>query len=73
MSRALPGEIEAPGAVPSVGAAPWALARRRLLRNRVAMAMLILLLVILALSLAAPLYAMYLAHTATFPCRLRPR
>src|SRR2546426_1136958 len=38
-----------------VGASPWALARRRLLRNRVAMAMVAVFVVIVALCLAAPL------------------
>ena len=37
-----------------VGASPWVLARRRLLRNRVAMAMVGVLVLIVALCLAAP-------------------
>jgi Tfp pilus assembly protein PilN len=40
-----------------VGASPWALARRRLRRNRIAMAMLGVFLVIVLACLAAPLYA----------------
>jgi peptide/nickel transport system permease protein len=53
------------GAVPS-GASPWALARRRLLRNRIAMAMLGVLVTIVVLCLAAPLYAHHVAHTDPF-------
>ncbi|HMB81911.1 MAG TPA: ABC transporter permease [Vicinamibacterales bacterium] len=50
----------------SVGASPWALARRRLRRNKVAMAMLGLLVVIILACLAAPLYARDIAHTDPF-------
>jgi peptide/nickel transport system permease protein len=50
----------------SVGASPWALARRRLRRNKVAMAMLGLLVVIILACLAAPLYAHDIAHTDPF-------
>jgi peptide/nickel transport system permease protein len=53
-----------------VGASPWVLARRRLLRNRVAMAMFGVLVVIVALCLAAPLYAKYVAHTSPFESHL---
>src|SRR5216684_615526 len=53
-----------------VGASPWVLARRRLLRNRVAMAMVGVLIVIVALCLAAPLYAKYVAHTDPFQSHL---
>src|SRR6266576_1170752 len=53
-----------------VGASPWALARRRLLRNRVAMAMFGVLIVIVAFCLAAPLYAKYVAHTSPFESHL---
>src|SRR5438128_10221934 len=53
-----------------VGASPWALARRRLLRNRVAMAMVAVFVVIVALCLAAPLYARYVAHTDPFQSHL---
>ena len=70
MSRGYAAEATEPVAGPTVGAAPWALARRRLLRNRVAMTMLVLLSVILALSLAAPLYANRIAHTDPFQSNL---
>jgi N-terminal TM domain of oligopeptide transport permease C len=53
-----------------VGTSPWVLARRRLLRNRVAMAMVGVLVVIVALCLAAPLYAKYVAHTNPFESHL---
>ena len=67
MSDALVGG--APATTPtssSAGASPWALARRRLARNKVAMAMLGVLTVIVLLSLAAPLYADHIAHTDPF-------
>ena len=70
MSETLAGEGGAPGEAHSVGAAPWALARRRLLRNRVAMASLALLALIVALSLAAPLYAGRVSHTDPFRSNL---
>jgi peptide/nickel transport system permease protein len=47
-------------------AGPWRLARRRLLRNRPALAALALFVVILGLCLAAPLYARHVAHTHPF-------
>src|SRR3977135_3342457 len=53
-----------------VGASPWVLARRRLLRNRVAMTMAGVLIVVVALCLAAPLYAKYVAHTDPFRSNL---
>ena len=47
-----------PGLLPEVsGRSPWALAGRRLWRNRIAMAALVLFLLIIAVSFAAPLYA----------------
>jgi peptide/nickel transport system permease protein len=49
---------------------PWTLARRRLLRNRIAMAMLGVLVLIVALCLAAPLYAQHVAHTDPFRSNL---
>ena len=49
-----------------IGASPWALARRRLLRNRIAMVMLGVLVVIVLACLAAPLYAHDVAHTNPF-------
>src|SRR5690348_2924372 len=48
------------------GRNPWALAARRLWRNRIAMASLLLFLVIVVLCLAAPLYAHYVAHVNPF-------
>ena len=53
-----------------VGRNPWALAGRRLRRNRIAMAALALFLLIVVLSLAAPLYAKYVAHLNPFPPNL---
>src|SRR5436190_2843147 len=53
-----------------VGASPWVLARRRLLRNRVSMAMVGVLVLIVALCLAAPLYAKHVAHTDPFQSHL---
>jgi peptide/nickel transport system permease protein len=45
-----------------VGRSPWALAGRRLLRNKLALAALALFLLVVAVSLAAPLYSHYVAH-----------
>jgi peptide/nickel transport system permease protein len=64
-------EVEAPAVLEDQSAAasgrsPWALAGRRLLRNRLAMASLAVFLLIVAVSFAAPLYARYLAHTDPF-------
>jgi peptide/nickel transport system permease protein len=61
-------QVEAPADLRPeiVGRNPWALAARRLWRNRIAMAALALFLVIVALSLAAPLYAQYVAHVNPF-------
>src|SRR5262252_578861 len=50
----------------TVGRNPWALAARRLWRNRIAMAALLLFLVIVVLCLAAPLYADHVAHVNPF-------
>jgi peptide/nickel transport system permease protein len=44
------------------GRSPWALAWRRLRRNRIALAALGLFILIVLLSLCAPLYAKYVAH-----------
>src|SRR5215813_11144055 len=52
------------------GRNPWALAARRLWRNRIAMAALLLFLVIVVLCLAAPLYAEHVAHVNPFPPNL---
>jgi len=65
-------QVEAdPGLRPAVvGRNPWALAARRLWRNRIAMAALLLFLVIVVLCLAAPLYAHNVAHVNPFPPNL---
>jgi peptide/nickel transport system permease protein len=49
-----------------VGRNPWALAARRLWRNRIAMASLLVFLVIVVMCLAAPLYAHNVAHVDPF-------
>ena len=49
-----------------VGRSPWALAGRRLLRNKLALAAFVLFLLIVAVSFAAPLYAHHIAHTDPF-------
>jgi peptide/nickel transport system permease protein len=64
-------EVEAPAALDEIpaeaaGRSPWGLAARRLLRNRIALAALVLFLLIVAVSLAAPLYSKYVAHTDPF-------
>ncbi len=48
------------------GEGPWAIAVRRLRRSRTAMASATLLVLIVVLSVAAPLYASYVAHTDAF-------
>jgi peptide/nickel transport system permease protein len=48
------------------GRNPWLLAARQIWRNRIAMAALALFLLIIAVSLAAPLYAHYVAHVNPF-------
>jgi peptide/nickel transport system permease protein len=53
-----------------VGRNPWALAGKRLRRNRIALAALGLFLLIVVLCLAAPLYANNLAHVNPFPPNL---
>src|SRR4051794_41722849 len=70
MSNTLAGDVPAVvGTLPS-GASPWAIARRRLFKNRIAMTMLCVLVVIVAASLAAPLYAQHVAHTDPFRSNL---
>jgi peptide/nickel transport system permease protein len=49
-----------------VGRSPWALAGRRLLRNKLALGAGVLFLLIVAVSLAAPLYARHVARTDPF-------
>lgn len=56
--------------VPEAGAAahhgPWALARRRLVRNRTAMASLVVLIIVVATAAAAPWYASHVADVDPF-------
>ena len=72
MSGAIVDEVLAPtgGDLAVAAASPWQLARRRLLRNRVALVMAALLAVIVALCLCAPLYARHIAHTHPFQSSL---
>jgi len=53
-----------------VGRNPWAMAARRLRRNRIALAALGLFLLIVVMCLAAPLYANDVAHLNPFPPNL---
>jgi len=69
MSEAAASAPALVGALPS-GASPWKLARRRLLRNRLALFMLGVFVAIVLLSLAAPLYAHDVAHTDPFRSHL---
>jgi peptide/nickel transport system permease protein len=50
----------------ATGVGPWALALRRLRRNRVALAFGALFIVIVAICLAAPIWADHVAHTGPF-------
>jgi peptide/nickel transport system permease protein len=59
--------LPASGRAPGVrGRSPWALAARRLARNRIALAALALFCVIVISSFAAPLYASHVSHTDPF-------
>jgi peptide/nickel transport system permease protein len=58
------------GALAPIAGSPWAIARKRLLRNRVAMAMVVVLVVIVAVCLCAPLYARHVTHTDPFRSNL---
>ena len=69
MSEAAASAPAIVGALPS-GASPWTLARRRLLRNRIALAMLGVFVAIVVLCLAAPIYAHDIAHTDPFRSHL---
>src|SRR5690242_5924388 len=69
MSTALAGGA-APTAAPLAGAGSWALAGRRLRRNRPALSALALLLLIVAVCLAAPLFAHDVAHVNPFRSNL---
>jgi peptide/nickel transport system permease protein len=71
MTIALTESAEPPAQVPDLppevtGRSPWALAGRRLRRNRVAMAALVLFLLIIIISFAAPLYANDIAKVNPF-------
>ena len=71
MSDAYAGGLTAPPtAQAAVGASPWALAWRRLRRNKVALVTFGVLAAIVLLSLAAPLYAKYVARTNPFRSNL---
>jgi peptide/nickel transport system permease protein len=52
------------------GRSPWAIAGRRLVRNRIAMAALGLFVLIVVLSFLAPVYAHHVAHTDPFVSNL---
>src|SRR5262245_59490663 len=69
MTEAAAAAPAAVGAAPS-GASPWTIARRRLLRNRVAIVMLGIFAAIVLVSLVAPLYAHDVAHTDPFRSNL---
>src|SRR5690348_10189637 len=71
MAIALTESAEPPAQVPDLppevtGRSPWALAGRRLWRNRIAMAALVLFLLIILVSFAAPLYASDVAKVNPF-------
>jgi peptide/nickel transport system permease protein len=67
MSETFVGGLTAPSAeAVAVGASPWALARRRLRRNKVARAMLVVIALVVLACIAAPLYADQIAHTDPF-------
>jgi peptide/nickel transport system permease protein len=71
MGGAIVGEAPVrAGDLAAIGGSPWAIARRRLLRNRIAMTMAGVLAVIVALCLAAPLYASHVAHADPFHSNL---
>jgi peptide/nickel transport system permease protein len=62
--------VAAEGEQVPAGASPWALARRRLRRNKIAMVMAGVLAIIVVACLAAPLYAHAIAHTNPFQSNL---
>jgi peptide/nickel transport system permease protein len=64
-TQTAPARVPAP-ARPAVARNPWAVAARRLSRNRTAMASLALFLLIVLVSLLAPVYAAHIAHTNPF-------
>jgi peptide/nickel transport system permease protein len=70
MTDTLAGGAPARSVPGTVGASPFALARRRLRRNRIAMTMLGLLTAIVLLCLLAPVYASRVAHSDPFVSNL---
>ncbi len=64
------GVVVAAGEHVPAGASPWALARRRLRRNKIAMVMAGVLVIVVVACLAAPLYAHHIAHTNPFQSNL---
>jgi peptide/nickel transport system permease protein len=59
----LAAEIEAEASHAAAGTSPWALARRRLMRNKVSLGFGVLFIVLVAIALAAPFWANNVAHT----------
>jgi peptide/nickel transport system permease protein len=71
MTETVAGDVPAVvGGQVAVGGSPWIVARRRLLRNRIALFMLAVFVLVVVLSLAAPLYARHVAHTDPFRSNL---
>lgn len=72
MSQAVAEQLQPAGSPHDgvAGRSPWALAGRRLARDRLALASLVLFLLIVAVSFAAPLYAHDIAHTDPFVSNL---
>jgi peptide/nickel transport system permease protein len=72
VSDAVVGGVAAQGAADpaAVAESPWRRARRRLLRNRVAMVMVGVLVLIVVLCVCAPIYAHHVAHTNPFQSNL---
>jgi len=69
-------EPASPGGPEVAGRSPWALAGRRLVRNRVAMGGLVLFLLIVVVSFAAPIHhskAMLIDPKSGEPTRIRRR
>ena len=71
MSGAVVGEVPVQaGDLAAVAASPWQVARRRLLRTRVALVMFAVLTLIVLLCVLAPFYAHHIAHTNPFQSNL---
>jgi peptide/nickel transport system permease protein len=60
------GQLATAGSPEIAGKSPWALAWRRLRRDRAAIAALIVFVLIVVTSFAAPLYASHISHTDPF-------